>query len=209
MKKIAVSLMFLIAFITTLPADDEKKASDYPSTPVTDHHKVLQRGVGEWRLEQKMWSDTSEEPQIAVGTAICKSVLDGRAVAVHVETKSEAGTFKGIGIFTWNTQEKKYECSWVDIYSYYGIDSMEGTYDSESGTMTWTSTMKDPSSGAEIPVSMVETCPSADVMVSEFFIHIGENKVKSMVNTYTRVKKEAAKVSEEQASTAEKAPEKK
>lgn len=195
MKKLAVLLIVCFAVIMTSHADDqkqsEKQSEGFSKVAVSEHHKLLQQGVGTWKFTQKMWFDPNQDPVSAEGISVCKSILGGRATTVSVESKSEMGTFQGFGVFTWNSKEEKYECSWVDVYSYYGVDSMEGTHDPKTNTTTWTSTMKDPMTGNEMPVSMIETYPNADTMVSEFYIHMGEHKLKTMVNTYTRLKKEA------------------
>ncbi|WP_372367484.1 DUF1579 family protein [Candidatus Uabimicrobium sp. HlEnr_7] len=206
MKKLTVLLIVCLAVITTSYADENKQNDDYRAK-VTEHHKFFQAGVGEWKLEQKMWMDPTKEPMIATGTSICKSILDGRATTVHVETTSAMGTFKGFGVFTWNGKDKKYECSWVDVYSHYGLDSMEGTHDSKTNVTTWTSKMIDPMTGTEMDVSMIEKYPNEDTMVSEFYVHINGSTIKTMENTYTRIKKSADKADSAASATVEITPE--
>ncbi|BBM84753.1 DUF1579 family protein [Candidatus Uabimicrobium amorphum] len=195
MKKLVVLLIVCFVVVLTSQADDKKQSEKqpeyYPKLAISEHHKLLQGGIGEWKFTQKMWGNPDEEPMTATGTSVCKPILGGRGTIVFVESSSEvAGTFQGFGVFTWNSKEEKYECSWVDVYSYYGIDSMEGTHDPKTNTTTWTSTMKDPTTGAEMAVSMVETYPNEDTMISTFYMHIGQNKIKTMQNTYTRIKKD-------------------
>lgn len=190
MKKI---IILLVIFFIVIPLQaDDKKADAFPQVQVGEEHKMLANGVGEWKIDQKMWMEPGKDPMTATGTCITKSILDGRASVIHVETKSANGTFKGFGVCTWNSVDKKYEIAWVDVYSYYGLDNMVGTYDSKTKTLTWTSTMKDPMSGMEMPVTMVETYPNADTMIAEFFVEVNGMKIKTMQNTYTRIKKTKA-----------------
>ncbi len=185
MKKNLVLFGLLIALVFPKTwADDQEEV--FPPVPLSDHHKILHQGVGEWDVVQKTWMSADAEPVVAKGTSVCRKILQGQGTMVEVETKDEHGVFRGFGIFTWSTIKKQYEASWLDVYSYNGIDSMTGTYDKKSQTLTWTSQISMPS-GVKIPFKMVEEKVSNDKAVSRFYMPDESGKeFMVMENVYTR-----------------------
>lgn len=193
MKKTILTLAAVLGvglWVGIAQSGDEEYGEHPEMKPVelNEHHKVLHRSVGKWKVETKHWEPGQTEPAIGYGTSTCKKILDGRAVWFEVQTTSDQGEFKGFGVTTWNTLKQKYETSWVDIFSVDGLETGEGTWDETTETMTsnWIFTMHD---GTKSPIRMVEKWESKNSFVLSFFMHITDDEeFKMMENTYTRVR---------------------
>ena len=58
---------------------------------LNENHKLLSSGDGTWDYIVKMWmdGDTSKKPQESKGTAVRKSIMDGRFVEMDVTGKMQ------------------------------------------------------------------------------------------------------------------------
>lgn len=167
---------------------DAGEHADMKPLQIQPEHKILLEGVGKWKMEQKHYMPGTTEPMPSTGTSIVTPILDGLGTSVQVESTGPMGTFKGFGIFTWNTGTKKYEGTWLDIYGYNGMDEFEGTYEAATKTMTWKYSMSMPG-GIQIPCKMVEKYESADKISSTFSMCMpGQPDTKMMDVVYTRMK---------------------
>lgn len=152
----------------------------------TPEHKVLHETVGKWKIEVKHWMPGQTEPETAYGTSKVTQILDGLGTVVEDETTGDEGTFKGYGLFTWNSLTKKYEGVWLDNHTQDGPTEMTGTYDAATKTLTWTYSGIMPGMGS-LNFKMVEKRESKDKIVSTFFMLTPDKQeVRMMEITSTR-----------------------
>lgn len=157
-----------------------------------EEHELLQKMVGEWDCATKFWMGPGD-PMEGAGTSECQSVLDGRYVTQHVSMPDMMGMpFEGMGATGYDKAKGKYESIWIDNFST-GFMTMEGEYDKDAKTMTWTGTAVYPDGRGgtmDSPVKHVIHYAGKDKVVMEFWEPPapGEDMVKSGEITYTRRK---------------------
>jgi hypothetical protein len=112
-----------------------------------ENHKLLTDLAGAWTYTIKMWMnpDPNAKPEEYKGTAVRKSMMDGRYSVIDVTGKMEMPgpdgkkkemTFKGMGIDAYDNVKKKFVSSWIDNMGT-GIMMSEGTYDPATKTFTY------------------------------------------------------------------------
>src|SRR6266581_3826941 len=115
---------------------------------LNENHKLLADLIGTWSYTVKMWMnpDPNAKPEVSKGTAVRKSMMDGRYVVMDVTGKMQMPgpdgkmkdvTFKGMGLEGYDNVKKKFVDSCVDNMGT-GIESAEGTYDPGTKTFTYT-----------------------------------------------------------------------
>src|SRR5881392_4341395 len=116
---------------------------------LNENHKLLSSLDGNWNYTIKFWMnpDPNAKPQESKGTAVRKSMMDGRFSTLDVTGKMEMPgpdgkkkemTFKGHGIDGYDNVKKKFVGSWIDNMGT-GIMFSEGDYDPTTKTFTYTS----------------------------------------------------------------------
>ena len=106
-------------------------------------HEVLTTMLGTWDCTTKFWMG-GPEPIVGKGTSTGESLLDGRFVTQHfVMPEFMGGAYEGIGTFGYDKQKGKFVSTWLDTMST-GMNPMEGTWDEDTQTMTWTGTSISP-----------------------------------------------------------------
>ena len=83
---------------------------------VTAEHRQLERLVGTWRGEERLYPSPFE-PQggTAVGRVWNRLALDGFAVLQDYEQERDGATaFRGHGVFRWDEGERIYSLHWFD-----------------------------------------------------------------------------------------------
>jgi hypothetical protein len=82
----------------------------------TDAHKKLERLVGRWSGEEKMFpSPWDPKGGMAVARVNNKLALDGFAVVQHYEQeRGGTVTFRGHGVFRWDPNQNTYMLYWFD-----------------------------------------------------------------------------------------------
>ncbi len=96
---------------------------------VVDKHRDLHDFEGEWHVIQQMWTEPNEKPLVNRGRAEYHSILGGLAALKRLELDGDSGHFAGVGIFTWNPNQARYEAVWLDSYSHNGFTAMTGKTD--------------------------------------------------------------------------------
>jgi hypothetical protein len=92
---------------------------------LNENHKLLADLAGTWSYTVKMWMnpDPNAKPDESKGTAVRKSMMDGRYFVVDVTGKMEMPgadgkkkemTFKGMGIDGYDNVKKKFVGTWMD-----------------------------------------------------------------------------------------------
>jgi hypothetical protein len=71
-------------------------------------HKKLQPFVGDWTLTVKLWTNPSQPPAEAKGTAERKWIMGGRFVQETVKVECHGKTFEGLGLLGYDNAQKKF-----------------------------------------------------------------------------------------------------
>jgi Protein of unknown function (DUF1579) len=83
---------------------------------LNEHHRRLAKLVGSWKGEEKL-SPSPWDPAggTAIGTVRNQTALDGFAVIQDYEQqRNGAVTFRGHGVFTWDSNQGSYVLHWFD-----------------------------------------------------------------------------------------------
>src|SRR5438309_9167985 len=164
---------------------------------LNDNHKLLAGLDGTWSYTVKMWMnpDPNAKPQESKGTAVRKSIMDGRFFVMDVtgkmdmpgpDGKKKEMTFKGMGIEGYDNVKKKFVGTWVDNMGT-GIMMSEGTYDPATTTFTYTGEYE-AIPGMKQKIREVMKIADKDHMSFEWYEDRGGKEAKTMEISYTRKK---------------------
>ena len=187
--------------VTTSPvaapneADMMKQMMDL--SKLNENHKLLASLDGSWSYTIKFWMnpDPNAKPEESKGTAVRKSIMDGRYVVMDVTGKMQMPgpdgkmkdvTFKGMGLEGYDNVKKKFVESWVDNMGT-GIEAAEGTYDPGTKTFTYTAEIE-PMPGMKQQARELVKLGDKDHMTLEWFENQGGQEHKTMEINYTRKK---------------------
>lgn len=161
-----------------------------------ENHQLLADMVGSWNYTVKMWMDpSSTKPEESKGTAVRKSMMDGRYFVMDVTGKMEMPgpdgkktpmTFKGMAIEGYDNVKKKFVSSWVDSMSTMIMVS-EGTYDPASKTFTYNAECE-MMPGMHTKIREVIKIVDKDHHTFEWYENRGGQETKTMEIAYTRKK---------------------
>ncbi len=176
-------------------ADMMKQMMDL--SKLNENHKLLASMDGSWNYTIKFWMnpDPNAKPEESKGTAMRKSIMDGRYVVMDVTGKMQMPgpdgkmkdvTFKGMGLEGYDNVKKKFVESWVDNMGT-GIESAEGTYDPGTKTFTYTAEIE-PMPGMKQQVRELVKLGDKDHMTLEWYENQGGQEKKTMEINYTRKK---------------------
>jgi hypothetical protein len=162
-----------------------------------ENHKLLADLAGNWTYTIKMWMnpDPNAKPEESKGTAVRKSMMDGRYFVTDVSGKMEMPgpngkkkemTFKGMGIDAYDNVKKKFVSSWIDNMGT-GIMMSEGDYDPATKTFIYNA------EGEFIPgmkqkIREVIKIIDKDHHTFEWYEDRGGQEAKTMEINYTRKK---------------------
>ena len=147
-------------------------------------HKMLGEMVGEWEGDIKMWMDPSQPPQSYKGTVTYESIFDGRYIVGKYSGIMMGMPFNGMDITGFDNAKKMFFNVWIDNMGT-GIMNLEGTYDKDSKTYSYTGQMTDPM-GNNVKVREVITVIDKDHSKFEMYSDMGKGETKSMEINYTR-----------------------
>src|SRR5438105_12602830 len=219
--KTSLFLTTLFAALITIPSFAQDQTAATAASPVTagpaagqpnqaemmqqmmelsklnENHKLLAGLDGTWTYTVKMWMnpDPNAKPQESKGTAVRKSMMDGRFFVMDVTGKMEMPgpdgkpkemTFKGMGIEGYDNVKKKFVGTWVDNMGT-GIMMSEGSYDPATKTFTYTGEYE-AIPGMKQKIREVMKIADKDHMSFEWYEDRGGKEAKSMEISYTRKK---------------------
>jgi hypothetical protein len=165
---------------------------------LNENHKLLADLDGNWTYNIKFWMnpDPNAKPEESKGTAVRKSIMNGRFSTLDVTGKMEMPgpdgkkkemTFVGHGIEGYDNVKKKFVGSWIDNMGT-GIMFSEGTYDPAAKTFTYTSEYEG-IPGMKQKIREVIKVPDNNHMMLEWYEDRGGQEVKTMEINYTRAGK--------------------
>lgn len=136
-----------------------------------EEHKLLKHMAGEWDCVTS-FSMGGPEPMEGKGTSRSELVLGGRYVTQHFTMPDFMGMeFEGMGAVGYDKAKGKFVNVWMDNFGT-GFMTMEGTYDEDSDTITWTGNAVYPAGPGEVatvPVKHVVRDISSDTSTMEFW----------------------------------------
>jgi hypothetical protein len=164
---------------------------------LNENHKMLADLNGTWSYTVKMWMDPTPgaKPQESKGTAVRKSIMDGRFFQMDVtgqmqmpgpDGKPKNMTFKGTGIEGYDNVKKKFVGTWIDSMGT-GMMMSEGDYDPATKTFTYTGEVE-AIPGMKTKVREVLKLADKDHMTFEWYENHGGQDAKTMEIAYTRKK---------------------
>jgi hypothetical protein len=180
------------------PNQQEMMKQIMEMSKLNENHKLLSGLDGNWNYTIKFWMnpDPNAKPEESKGTAVRKSIMDGRFSIMDVTGKMEMPgpdgkknemTFKGHGIEGYDNVKKKFVGSWIDNMGT-GIMFSEGDYDPATKTFTYTSEFE-AIPGMKQQIREVLKIVDNNHMTFEWYENRGGNEVKTMEINYTRAGK--------------------
>ena len=164
---------------------------------LNENHKLLADLAGTWSYTVKMWMnpDPNAKPDESKGTAVRKSMMDGRYFVVDVTGKMEMPgadgkkkemTFKGMGIDGYDNVKKKFVGTWMDNMGT-GVMMSEGDYDPATKTFTYASEYE-AIPGMKTKIREVVKVVDKNHHTFEWYENRGGQEVRTMEINYTRKK---------------------
>jgi hypothetical protein len=164
---------------------------------LNENHKMLADLVGTWSYTVKMWMnpDPSAKPEESKGTAVRKSMMNGRFFVTDVtgkmempgpDAKKKEMTFKGMGIEGYDNVKKKFVGTWMDNMGT-GIMMSEGDYDPATKTFTYTGEVE-MTPGMKQKIREVVKIVDKDHHILEWYEDRGGQEAKTMEISYSRKK---------------------
>lgn len=164
---------------------------------LNENHKLLADLAGTWSYTVKMWMnpDPNAKPEESKGTAVRKSMMDGRFFVTDVTGKMEMPgpdgkkkemTFKGQGVDGYDNVKKKFVGTWVDNMGT-GIMMSEGDYDPATKSFTYTGEYE-AIPGMKQQIRETVKITDKDHHLFEWYENRGGQDVKTMEIAYTRKK---------------------
>lgn len=166
--------------------DDMMKMMAQAAAP-DDHHKQMAKLVGEWDAASKFWMDPSQPAQESKGTAVYKSILDGRYIEGDYTSEMMGMPFQGKMTWAFNKESGKYESTWIDNFGTGIAFSDDGAYD--ASTKTYTSNVSMWDSMSHQKMSSRETISVVDDnkhVMAMYGPGMDGKEMKMMEITYTR-----------------------
>ena len=165
---------------------------------LNENHKLLADLDGTWTYTIKTWMnpDPNAKPEESKGTAVRKSIMNGRFSTLDVTGKMEMPgpdgkkkemTFVGHGTDGYDNVKKKFVGSWIDNMGT-GIMFAEGTYDPATKTFTYNSEYE-ALPGMKTPIREVIKITDNNHHTLEWYENRGGQEVKTMEINYTRAGK--------------------
>ena len=165
---------------------------------LNENHKLLADLAGSWNYTVTMWMnpDPNAKPETSKGTAVRKSIMDGRYFVVDVTGKMEMPgpdgkkkemTFKGTAIEGYDNVKKKFIATWADNMGT-GVMMSEGTYDPATKTFTYTGEYE-ALPGMKQKIRETVKITDKDHHLFEWYEDRGGKEAKTMEIAYTRAKK--------------------
>ncbi|MEY2559711.1 MAG: hypothetical protein QOG51_126 [Verrucomicrobiota bacterium] len=162
---------------------------------LNENHKLLAGMAGTWSYTVKTWMVPGAPPSESTGTAVRKSIMDGRYLTGDysgkfkmpgADGKMKEMNFQGMSMDAYDNVKKKFISGWVDNMGT-GIMIIEGTYDAATKTFTYIGE-SEMMPGVKAKMRQVIKMADKDHMSMEFYEDRGQGETKSMEITYKRGK---------------------
>ncbi|MCX5691694.1 MAG: DUF1579 family protein [Planctomycetota bacterium] len=172
--------------VKTTNAGDPFPAYTTANRPAKQHADLTNTFVGEWATTTTSWTGEGTQPTTSTGTARFFPAMNGRFVCGDLEGTLYGKPFKGMGFWGFNTNQNRYESTWVDTENT-GISTFTGTK-TDSNTFTWNGTLTNPVTGKTEATKCVTAFNGKDSFTYTLYTtNTGGNETKAFETTYNRV----------------------
>ena len=149
-------------------------------------HQWMAKGVGDWKVESKMWYDeNAKEPILGTGNCTNTMILGGRYLQSKHTSEIMGMPFEGVATTGYDNGKKVFISSWIDSMGT-GMYQLQGTLDEKTQTITMKGTAFDPVTGKDCTVREVQKFVDDKTMLLEYFINKGGKEYKLMELKFTR-----------------------
>lgn len=131
-------------------------------------HTHLQKSVGVWEGQVKMWMDPSAPPQESTCTTVITSTMGGRFTRSETKGTMMGMPFEGFGVYGYNNTTKKFESTWCDNLGTMMMN-FTGEMAADGKSITWNAKFMDPATGQESFMREVEKHTGENTMVLEMY----------------------------------------
>jgi hypothetical protein len=170
------------------PAADPMMEAWIKASSPGEAHKLMQKHVGEWVAEVKLWMDPSAEPMVSKGKGTNTLIFGGRYLESRFVGEFQGQPFEGIGYMGYDNVQKKFVNFWIDSSSTWFMLS-SGTTDKAGKVWRNSGEVSDPMTGKMKPYREEAVFETPDRIVSRAYDKTPDGKeFKSMEITYTRAK---------------------
>jgi Protein of unknown function (DUF1579) len=165
-------------------------AQDMPAKP-TAEHKIVTSEEGTWDATVKSYKNGPEsEPAVTKGVEVNTVVTGGLWLSSVFKGDFEGMAFEGHGQFGYDPIKKKYVGTWIDSFSP-SLTVLEGSYDADTKTMTFTGDSVCPIDNTKLTQKMVTTTKGDGSRVFTLYMTgtpTGGKEAKVMQVEYTKRK---------------------
>ena len=161
----------------------------------SENHKLLADLVGSWDCKITFWMSPGAPPTVSLGTAVRKSVMDGRYFILDTASKMDMPgpdgkmhpvDFKGMQVDGYDNAKEKFFATWIDNMGT-GLLVSEGSYDPASKTFTY-HLEEEMVPGTKTKVRETVKIVDKDHHLFEWYEDHGGKEEKTMEITYARQK---------------------
>lgn len=187
MKRLIIlcALVTALISVTTYSQDENMQKWMEYMTP-GDMHKMLAKGVGNWKAKSTFWMAPGGEPMNSEATATSEMIMGGRYLMSKMKGNMMGMPFEGMAIEGYDNAAKMFMSTWIDNMGT-GIMFMTGKWDETTKQVIYTGKMMDPMSGSWVDVREVVTHVSDTEMKMEMFGPGPDGKeFKNMEINYTK-----------------------
>jgi hypothetical protein len=182
--KLVGALIVAISFTslaTVIPADAQE-----PPQP-SKQHEVLKMDEGTWTAKMKMWMPGQDDPMDAEGTET-NHMMGGFWMVSEFKADIFGQPFEGRGQFGYDEKNDKFVGTWIDTMEP-NMTRMQGTWDPDTKTMTFSSTGTDPQTGKTRKGKNVVVYKDNGDRVMTMYMEMEDGELaKSMEIVYTKKK---------------------
>lgn len=116
------------------------------TTQPTLGHQVLEKFVGHWNTELKIWMDPSQPPMVSKGHSEAEMMLGGRFVETDFTGSMMGMPYNGMGIMGYDNNRKLFNSTWVSNMDT-GMHVARGALNMDGTILTLIGEMDEPMSG--------------------------------------------------------------
>lgn len=185
-KALALSLAFACLSAWSLASTATAQEIQQP----LPEHKTLAADEGTWDATIKMYTAGPDaEPAVSKGSEVNEVLPGGLWVISRFEGEFAGAKFFGRGQFGYDPVKKKYVGTWLDSMST-ALSVLEGEYDAETKTMTFTGDGFDPVQKVKFSQKMVTKSKDDGTRVFTLYMKFEGQpaEAKFMEITYTKRK---------------------
>ena len=195
MKNIALTIFLtsLIACAPVKPASlqatltpEQAQKSMQDAGALKPEHALLNKFVGNWKAETKVWMDPAKSPEVSKGHATANLIYGGRFLQYSYKGKFMNQPFNGQGTMGYDNVSGKYFSTWIDSMSTMMMRS-EGAAASNN-SLVLSSAMVCPMTREHLDSEEVYTFMDKNNYKFEVFQNQNGQKFKAMEINYKRVK---------------------